>query len=95
MGSPTSAILMEVFMQSLEEQYKEHLTNNFGVRFYASYVDDIVCKIIGNKEEILDYLNKQNKNISLTMDKEDKGKLNYLDRKMKINKTTSKLEYEL
>ncbi|XP_017464979.1 PREDICTED: importin subunit beta-like [Rhagoletis zephyria] len=96
MGNPTSAILMEVFMQSLEEKYMEHLTTNLGVSFYARYVDDIICIITGDKEEqILDYLNEQHKNIAFTMDKEKKGKLNYLDLTIKINKTTNRLEYEM
>ncbi|XP_036317861.1 uncharacterized protein LOC118732864 [Rhagoletis pomonella] len=96
MGNPTSAILMEVFMQSLEEKYMEHLTTNLGVSFYARYVDDIICIITGDKkEQILDYLKEQHKNIAFTMDKEEKGKLNYLDLTIKINKTTNRLEYEI
>ncbi|XP_036317494.1 uncharacterized protein LOC118732468, partial [Rhagoletis pomonella] len=40
MGNPTSAILMEVFMQTLEEKYMKNLSTNLGVKFYARYVDD-------------------------------------------------------
>ncbi|XP_017485782.1 PREDICTED: uncharacterized protein LOC108374308 [Rhagoletis zephyria] len=69
MGNPISALLTEVFMQSLEEKYMEHFTTNLGVSFYARYVDDIICIITGDKEEqILYYLNEQHKNIAFTMD---------------------------
>ncbi|XP_017466932.1 PREDICTED: uncharacterized protein LOC108359531 [Rhagoletis zephyria] len=80
MGNPTSAILMEVFMQHLEEKYMTELTTSLGVKFYARYVDDIICLVTGDKEEqILGYLNDQHTNINFTMDKENEGKINYLD----------------
>ncbi|XP_036344817.1 uncharacterized protein LOC118754057 [Rhagoletis pomonella] len=79
-GNPTSAILMEVFMQTLEEKYMKNLLTNLGVKFYARYVDDVICLIEGNKEkQILDYLNKQHQNIKFTMETEKERKINNLD----------------
>ncbi|XP_036317568.1 uncharacterized protein LOC118732541, partial [Rhagoletis pomonella] len=96
MGNPTSAILMEVFMQTLEEKYMKNLSTNLGVKFYARYVDDVICLIEGNKEkQILDYLNKQHQNIKFTMETEEERKINYLDLTVKINDTTNKIEFEI
>ncbi|XP_017479420.1 PREDICTED: uncharacterized protein LOC108368960 [Rhagoletis zephyria] len=96
MGNPTSAILMEVFMQTLEEKYMKNLSTNLGVKFYARYVDDVICLIEGNKEkQILDYLNKQHQNIKFTMETEEERKINYLDLTIKINDTTNKIEFEI
>ncbi|XP_017467814.1 PREDICTED: uncharacterized protein LOC108360137 [Rhagoletis zephyria] len=94
MGNPTSAILMEVFMQHLEEKYMTELKTSLGVKFYARYVDDIICLVTGDKEEqILGYLNDQHTNINFTMDKENEGKIKYLDITIKINKVTNKCEF--
>ncbi|XP_036320425.1 uncharacterized protein LOC118734935 [Rhagoletis pomonella] len=96
MGNPTSAILMEVFMQNLEERYVEYLTSQLGATFYARYVDDIICLITKKNEgQILEYLNKQHSNIKFTMEQEMQGKLNYLDLTIKINKSTNSLQYEI
>ncbi|XP_036336312.1 uncharacterized protein LOC118746576 [Rhagoletis pomonella] len=68
MGNPTSAILMEVFMQHLEEKCMTKLTTSLRVKFYARYVDDIICLVTGDKEEqILGYLNDQHTNIKFTI----------------------------
>ncbi|XP_017475487.1 PREDICTED: uncharacterized protein LOC108365816 [Rhagoletis zephyria] len=94
MGNPTSAILIEVFMQHLDEKYMTELTTSRGVKFYARYVDDIICLVTGDKEEqIQGYLNDQHTNINFTMDKENEGKINYLDITIKINKVTNKCEF--
>ncbi|XP_036325152.1 arp2/3 complex-activating protein rickA-like [Rhagoletis pomonella] len=93
MGNPTSAILMEVFMQTLEEKYMENLSTNLGVKFYARYVDDVICLIEGNKEkQILGYLRKQHQNIKFTMEAEEERKINYLDLTITINDTTNKIK---
>lgn len=96
MGNPTSAILMEVFMQNLEEEYVEELKTNFGVTFYARYVDDIICILEGNKnEQILDFLNGRHRNIKFTMEEEEDRKINYLDLTIKRNAILNRIEYEI
>lgn len=96
MGNPTSAILMEVFMQNLEEEYIEELKNNYGVTFYARYVDDIICILEkDNKEQVLDFLNEGHKNIKFTMEGEEDGKINYLDLTIKRNELLKTIEYEI
>ncbi|XP_067638571.1 uncharacterized protein [Eurosta solidaginis] len=96
MGSPTSAILMEVFMQNVEEKYIQELKSKLGVSFYARYVDDIICVLTTNNEElVLEYLNKQHGNIKFTMETEKDGGINYLDLTINIDKEAKRFNYDI
>ena len=80
LGLPLALILANISMGFHERNW---LHNYFGTKplFYRRYVDDIFC-IFHNEEDAMlffDYLNSRHRNIKFTFEKEENGKLPFLD----------------
>ena len=78
MGSPASVVLAEITMQKIE---KSILVNTaYHVLSWKRYVDDCFS-IVRNDEinDLLAYINSINENIQFTIEKEENGKLPFLD----------------
>ena len=71
MGSPISGILAEMKMRILEEQIKVKYKKE--IKYWFENID---------LEQLLNSLNKENKNIKFTNEIENEGILNYLDVKI-------------
>ena len=54
---------------------------NLGVNIWLRYVDDVFATLDSpnNENKILEFLNKQHPNIKLTIEKEEKNSLPFLD----------------
>ena len=95
MGSNLSPFLSEVFMNSLEKQM---MTSRFGgfLTAYKRYVDDICIVWNGSEQdltEFLDYVNSLHNRISFTIEKEQDGKLPFLD--LLLTRKNNKVEFEV
>jgi nucleoside-specific outer membrane channel protein Tsx len=82
MGTPTSAILTETFMQYLEHTIIVDILKKYQIIDYYRYVDDIL--IICNAEttninNTLDEFNLIHPKIKFTIEEEQDNKINYLD----------------
>src|SRR5436190_22124251 len=96
-GSPISPLFAEIFMDHFEKNlltFSTILTNK--IKFWSRYVDDIFCIWTGTYRELdqfLSNINKINKNIQFTLEKEENKKLNFLDLTI-INKNNF-IEYDI
>ena len=80
MGNPLAPTLANLFMGYHEENWlRSNEAKN--IFFYNRYVDDIFCLVKSEKEaeDFLAFLNTRHDNIKFTMEKEDNGKLPFLD----------------
>jgi nucleoside-specific outer membrane channel protein Tsx len=82
MGAPTSANLMETFMQYLEHTLIVNILKKYEIIDYYRYVDDIL--IIYNAQttninNTLDKFNIIHPKIMITTEEEQDNKINYLD----------------
>ena len=60
MGSPTSNMLSEIYLQNLEDKHFDRIIKNHNIKLLAHYLDDIIIifdKTNTNKIQILDGLN--------------------------------------
>ncbi|OXA48236.1 uncharacterized protein LOC110855495 [Folsomia candida] len=77
MGSPISAIVAELYLQSLEHKL---VTRNKFIIFWRRYVDDIFAIIRKRKlEAVLNQINGFHHAIKFTVEKEENGKIAFLD----------------
>ena len=80
MGSPLSPVVANFFMERFENHVLD--TAPFKPKVWYRYVDDTFVVWSHGDEELdrfLQYINKQNKNIQFTLEKESQGKLPFLD----------------
>jgi hypothetical protein len=84
MGSPLGPLFANIFMQNFERQHNEHL-KTLGLNKWSRYVDDVFATVDQKEtaDVILEYLNKQHKNIKFTVEHEQKGCLAFLDTNVK------------
>jgi hypothetical protein len=81
----------EVFMNDLEERLMEKPGKP---RFYRRYVDDVIAIIEkGKAEETLELLNSMHSNIEFTVEREQEGKLAFLD--ILIIRNGKNLDFEI
>ena len=81
MGSPTSSIMAEVYLQHIEETYVKQWLDSKEITYYKTYVDDIIFIYEQNKpneQTILHQLNTINKKLQFKMSTEE-NTINYLD----------------
>ena len=97
-GLALMVVISEVFLQHLEDRaLQEALATNLSPLTYKRYVDDshIRFKTVHQSHSFLNILNKQNKAIKHTMEKEDETrKLNFLDVTI-ITTGTGKYEFKI
>ena len=91
-------VISEAFLQRLEDRaLQEALATNLAPLTYKRYVDDSHARFetVHQSHSFLNILNKQNKAIKYTMEKEDQSrKLNFLDLTI-INTGTGKYEFKI
>jgi hypothetical protein len=82
MGSPLSGILVEIFLQDLQQHRIKHLLEVGNITYYNRYVDGIL--IINNQTKITphtitEHCNAQHKDLQFTIDEELNNQITYLD----------------
>ena len=78
MGSPVSPVVANIYMEMFEELALRRATNP--PRIWRHYVDDTFCMITKMKVEgFLSHLNSLHPTITFTVEKEEEGKLPFLD----------------
>lgn len=80
MGSPLGPLFANIFMDEFEKKHMPEL-RKLGVKVWMRYVDDIFATLSNNanSNDILQFINKQHKNIRFTIEEEKKNKLAFLD----------------
>jgi len=82
MGAPTSGIIAEFFLHSLEDTHLTHLSNKHKIARYFPYVDDILIIYDSNHTDINNIRNDFNTihpNMKFTAEAESNNKIKYLD----------------
>ena len=78
MGSPVSAVIANLYMESFEEQ--AITTSSYKPTIWKRYVDDTFTILDrGNVDDFLQHLNNQQPSIRFTMETENNNKLAFLD----------------
>ena len=98
MGSPTSGILSETFLQQMEEKHFHHLKSNHNINTIIRYVDDILIIYNHNKhieEQIAQDLETIHKSIEFTYETETNNGINHLDLTLKKNFRTNSTDIEI
>ena len=97
-GLALMVVISEAFLQRLEDKaIQEALATNLAPLTYKRYVDDSHARfeIVHESHSFLNILNKQNRAIQYTMEKEDQSqKLNFLDVTI-INTGAGKYEFKI
>jgi hypothetical protein len=96
MGAPTSAVLVETYIQNMEHKQIYPILIKHQIVGYFRYVDDILMiynQRITNIEEILMEFNKQQPKVKFTMEKEQHNSINFLDITMHLRK--GKVEFAM
>jgi len=92
MGAPTSFMLSEIYLQSIENTKMYDILQHSKVEGYFRYVDDILLVYednLTNIEEVLNLFNNITPGLEFTLEQEQDGKLSFLD--LTITKGTSEL----
>jgi len=74
MGSPTSSIMAEVYLQYIEETHVNQWLNSKEITYYKRYVDDILIiydQSKTNEQIILHEINKIYKNLQFKVSTEE------------------------
>ena len=88
MGSPVSAVIANLYMESFEEQ--AITTSSYEPRIWKRYVDDTFTILDReNVDDFLQYLNNQQPSIRFTMETEKDNKLTAVLREPDGRLTTS------
>ena len=78
MGSPVSAVVANLYMESFEELALESAPSR--PRLWKRYVDDTCCILrTGDVDGLLNHLNSLRPTIKFTMELEEEGSLPFLD----------------
>jgi hypothetical protein len=82
MGTPTSGLIAEFFLQNLDDTHLTHLSNEHKIAGYLHYVDDILIIYDSRHTDINNIQNDFNTihpNMKFTAEAESSSKINYLD----------------
>ena len=82
MGSPTSSILSEFYLQHLENSEIFNLLTHHNIEGYFRYVDYILIAYNESKtniDNLLDRFNNVTPKLKFTIEKEVERKINFLD----------------
>ncbi|XP_055538479.1 uncharacterized protein LOC129725997 [Wyeomyia smithii] len=78
MGNPFSPTAADLVMELLLEEVVERL--NFPLPLLKKYVDDLILAVPADKvEEVLDVFNSYDSNLQFTCEREEEGRIPYLD----------------
>jgi hypothetical protein len=95
MGSPTSGIMAEIFLQYYEDIYIKHLPENRSILFYACYVGDtliIYDQTFIHADTVTARLNAVHKKIIFKPTLESNNNIRYLDLLLKRKDNHSELD---
>lgn len=96
MGSPISAIMAEIFMNSFELKINNDTTNNSGISFWRRYVDDIIAvwDTRSSLNDFMTYINSLNHNIKFTLEQQNSEyEINFLN--LTLKKTNNGIEHKI
>jgi hypothetical protein len=82
MGAPTSAILSEIYLQSIENNIIYNILKTHKIKGYFRYVDDILIVYNTNESNIHNVLKEFNQitpKLKFTIEEETQQKINFLD----------------
>jgi hypothetical protein len=82
MGSPTSSILTEVYIQHMEGTTNPMILSKHNIKGYYRYIDDILIAYTDtttNIHTVLDEFNSITPKLEFTLEEEQNGKINFLD----------------
>ena len=74
--SPLSPIISEIFLQYTESHNIEKIKQQFNIKFYDRYVDDILIIYYNSKDnsiEMTEHFNKLHPKLQFTLEKENKN----------------------
>src|SRR5713101_60992 len=77
MGSPVSMVVADITMWHLENLAFKGIAQH--IKYFCRYVDDIFIVYDSNLDDILLAFNSVNKRLQFTVEKEQEGKLAFLD----------------
>jgi len=89
MGSSISGYLAEIYIQGIEETNIKHWLESKEIIYYKRYVDDIFIlynQDKTNEQQILNWLNKIDKNLQTKINTEEENKIQFLDLTIHRNK---------
>jgi hypothetical protein len=78
MGTPTSGLIAEFFLQNLENIHLAHLSDKHKIAGYFCYIDDILLIYDSSHTDIHNF-NTIHPNLKFTAETETDNKLRYLD----------------
>jgi hypothetical protein len=96
MGAPSSAILAEIYLQSLEHNKIYNILIKHKIKGYFRYVDDILIIYelqTTNIQNVLHEFNNIHKDIQYTKEDETNNTINFMD--LTIHRTERKLAYNI
>ena len=96
MGSPTSSVFSEIYLQYMESTAIFDILVCNNITGYFRYVDDILIvydKTITDKIEVFDSFNKIMPKMKFTIEKERENTINFLD--ITIEKEQDKLIFDI
>ena len=81
MGSPVGPGLANIFMCSFENKWLKDCSHSLKPVFYRWYVDDIfvLFSSLNQAEKSKKYFSSKHPNISFSLEKENEGRLSFLD----------------
>ena len=81
MGSPLGPALANIFMCNFENKWLKDCPHSLKPVFYRRYVDDIfvLFSSLDQAEKFKKYLSSKHPNINLSLEKENEGRLSFLD----------------
>ena len=81
MGSPLGPALANIFMCNFENKWLKDCPHSLKSVFYRRYVDDIfvLFSSLGQAEKFKKYLSSKHPNINVSLEKENEGRLSFLD----------------
>ena len=81
MGSPVSVVISEIVMQRIERDILSRISDFCPL--WIRYVDDVLAVLPSNMiDSTLDIINSINNDIQFTVEKEESGRINFLDMKI-------------
>jgi hypothetical protein len=95
MGAPFSALLSEIFLQFIEENYILNILTNNNILGYYRYVDDILIiydHISTNINTLLNKFNQIHQKLTYTMELENNQQINF---DITISRTNNALEFNI
>ena len=78
MGLPVSPDVADIFMDELEKKAFEEL--HAPPKIWHRFVDNVISVILSSDEAwFLDHLNEQHSRLTFTMERENEGKMSFID----------------